>query len=74
MKHRCSSVGFVIKLQTILEWGGFEVIRNSHVPTVESALEGNSHSRVVIGYATLLWFTHQVKRCSKNIIHAGLCM
>ena len=63
-----SSVGFVIKLHMMLEQQGFEEICCRHVPVVQSALEGNSHPRVVIGYATLLWFTHQVYNV-QDVIH-----
>ena len=55
-----SSVGSVIKLRTLLKEEGFKEIRSTCVTTVQFALGGSTHPRVVIGYATLLWFTEQV--------------
>ena len=60
MDRASSCVGIVIEMGNRLKTKGFEEIRANYVPAVKEALTISVHPRIILSYATLLWFTDSV--------------
>lgn len=58
-----SCVGVVIEIGNDLKTKGFEEVQTDYIPIVKEALTTNVHPRIILSYATLLWFTDSVS-CS----------
>ena len=54
-----SSIGHIISLENDLCTTGFQDIDRYFLPKVQQQLKG-CHTRVMLGYATLMWFTSKV--------------
>ena len=55
-----SSIGLCINLGKVLEDRGYSEIREKFTPMVQRVLS-EVQPRAILGYATLLWFTSEVK-------------